>query len=819
MKNGHLVGLVSVSIAALVSVVPCSAAQFRQANDRDGAGSLPKITGQSGDPDRLMFYGNETFSADQIVDGLVTNPDFLLSSHPVAPFAEYLEVIKAKVKAGYRRAGFADADVLVRYDEFTGRILVRIKEGPRYISADISLEGASEPVKEAIVNGLTKEAAKVSSNGGAPEQTPTDKKPLWVHGKPADFSQLRLKALKYKTRSILSEEGYFFPWVDVDVVAGPDKKTARLVVKVEDLGPQGTIDEITIGGNTKNTREEILDYLGLKPGMTFNSKVVTRTERLLRDSARFLHYKISPRPEFSKEAKLKLHIEVHEYEHAPPLGEECSRLQKTMLGLCDYLSRWQDGTDDIVVTYRSEALQSREMGRLEMVISPKKGILLLAWQDAQAADSPLLGAIFVGGDEVALYLPKHGRKIAFSSFSKTIQLSFAMQYDPDENTDNPFAVLFQGGISSGPSNVPYRLNVDLKPVFFMRAAHLYESGEREHSFSYEGDVLNCRNEEFEMTVDAATSRPLEMLVETSKGDFMITTDACAFDKGMAAIDKASSEYVNVLDGENPLGSMLALVAERYVGNKIGRSRSESDSCKQWPCPQQVAEVVRKIVPPSLGEIFSRKDYEHDDTFSVPYDLMSSGNNPMSNMIAGLAAVAFRFTNDVFARGSWPWTLSRETVFILGGMGKYSLVELGRIYESEETGPLGYLTAAKVLSRLSPRLGGAFAAKGLSKMSVEEFHKDIRVFVEGDSKLARCLIETAEALRGLDDAERDALLLIFDAEQAEVIGRSIDILRKDKSTPIKEVIPGACDELWRKFLQKRVEAALRKLATQYSVMNN
>jgi hypothetical protein len=265
--------------------------------------------------------------------------------------------------------------------------------------------------------------------------------------------------------------------------------------------------------------------------------------------------------------------------------------------------------------------------------------------------------------------------------------------------------------------------------------------------------------------------------------------------------------------------MLSLVVEQYVANKIGRSPSESDSCRQGPSPQQVAEVVRKIIPPSLGEIFSRKDYGDDDTFSVPYDLMSGGNNPMSNLVAGFAAVAFRFTNDFFAQGSWPWTLSRETVFILGGMGKYSLAELGKIYESEETGPLGYLATAKVLSRLSPRLGGAFAAKGLSRMSVEAFRKDVRVLLEGDSKLARCLIETAEALRGLDDNERDALLLIFDAEQAEVIGRSIDILRKDKSTPVKEVIPGACDELWREFLQKRVEAALRKLATQYSVMNN
>ena len=58
-----------------------------------------------------------------------------------------------------------------------------------------------------------------------------------------------------------------------------------------------------------------------------------------------------------------------------------------------------------------------------------------------------------------------------------------------------------------------------------------------------------------------------------------------------------------------------------------------------------------------------------------------------------------------------------------------------------------------------------------------------------------------------------------AMSAAHLGRTIDILRKDTSIPIKEAIPAACDELWREVLKERVEAALRELATQYSVMNN
>ncbi len=816
MKNGHLVGLVSVSIAALVSVVPCSAAQFPRANDRDGAASLPKSTGELGDPDRLMFYGNETFAGDQIVGGLVMNPDFLLSSHPVAPFAEYLEVIKAKVKAGYRCGGFADADVLVRYDEFTGKILVRIKEGPRYISADISVEGVPEQVKEAIIKGLTKETAKVSSNAGAPRQTPTDKL-LWIHGKPADFSQLHLTAWKYKIRSLLSEEGYFFPWVDVEIVAEEDKKTARLVAKVQDLGPQGVVDEITVEGNTKNTREEILDYLGLKSGMHFNSKVVARTERLLRDSARFLHYKISPHPEFSKEAKLKLHIEVKEYDNAPPLGAELSILQKSLLQLGDYILGWQEGEEDLIVTYETGTKDNEETKSDQIIVSPTNGILYLAWKGEGGAAKSLAGAVYIGADEVAIYSVKNKRKLVFTRFAGRLVISLAVEYSPDANPERPNSVSFAAGYDSEKSALAVDFDIKINPVTLMHQAHWLESGVDEHSYTHDDGILHCRSEIGEMKIDSKTCRLIEARFKFKDASVRLNTRAGAFESAFAKVKELGAPYPNVFDSKKPISSAVSFFAMNYE-----RSVQKSSGCgSPDQCDSRIAlsDILVKIVPPSLDAYFAEHESSEESEFRVPIDLGSGSQEMLTNLGATLSAAVFKLTDDLFARGSWPWTLSRETVFILGGMGKYSLVELGRIYESEETGPLGYLTAAKVLSRLSPRLGGTFAAKGLSKMSVEEFRKDVRVLLEGDSKLARCLIETAEALRDLDDAERDALLLVFDAEQAEVIGRSIDILRKDKSIPVKEVIPGACDELWREFLQKRVEAALRKLATQYSVMNN
>ena len=114
--------------------------------------------------------------------------------------------------------------------------------------------------------------------------------------------------------------GYFFTKTNLKVIPKNNNGTADLLVEILDEGSQGIIDEIDITGNRKNTREEVLKYLGLASGMAFSRDLITKTNLKLWRSARFLDYQVKSEFVDAGQAKLKLNIELTEYELAPPMN-------------------------------------------------------------------------------------------------------------------------------------------------------------------------------------------------------------------------------------------------------------------------------------------------------------------------------------------------------------------------------------------------------------------------------------------------------------------------------------------------------------------
>ena len=99
-------------------------------------------------------------------------------------------------------------------------------------------------------------------------------------------------------------------------------------------------------------------------------------------------------------------------------------------------------------------------------------------------------------------------------------------------------------------------------------------------------------------------------------------------------------------------------------------------------------------------------------FSIPDDFDPAGMSPGSvfgRWIANGVAIA---SNKLFPYRSWPWTVARESALVATNQGKYTEIELQRLYESEENGPLCYLVTAALLRCVSVPLSRLFAAKGL-----------------------------------------------------------------------------------------------------------
>jgi hypothetical protein len=110
----------------------------------------------------------------------------------------------------------------------------------------------------------------------------------------------------------------------------------------------------------------------------------------------------------------------------------------------------------------------------------------------------------------------------------------------------------------------------------------------------------------------------------------------------------------------------------------------------------------------------------------------------------------RHSDELSDARSWPWTLLREASFAVQRKGSYTEQALAEIYESSETGPLGYLTAAALLGRTQPPLARKFAARGLERLSEADFRRDCRLFLTGDSIISQCCQRLIASLGELND---------------------------------------------------------------------
>src|SRR6266581_766383 len=156
------------------------------------------------------------------------------------------------------------------------------------------------------------------------------------------------------------------------------------------------------------------------------------------------------------------------------------------------------------------------------------------------------------------------------------------------------------------------------------------------------------------------------------------------------------------------------------------------------------------------------------------------------------------------------TLARESGLILTGKTKYTEQALKDIFESSQTGPLGYLAAAKLLSRAQSPLAPVFATKGLDRLSTADFRRDCQLLLDGEFVFAQCFRRLAEAIQRLDDSEVQMLARLQSTSVAESFLHLVQSLREGKDKPLGETIIAALDEYWDKELKRKVEIALRRL---------
>jgi hypothetical protein len=196
--------------------------------------------GEMGDPGKLVFEGNEHFSADNIRNGLMQSPEFLLTSHPSAPWDEYLPALAREIKSGYEAAGYPEAEVKTAADPEKSRILVRIKEGPRYYMADIHVSGAKKIPAATLIQKMqekpdplhhreeliSERLASYNSNASSDEDA------NWTKGAVAGLGTAADHNVTAQVKNLLSQLGFDQAKIKVEQVQDPKQHTVDLRIEI-----------------------------------------------------------------------------------------------------------------------------------------------------------------------------------------------------------------------------------------------------------------------------------------------------------------------------------------------------------------------------------------------------------------------------------------------------------------------------------------------------------------------------------------------------------------------------------------------------------
>src|SRR5207253_8111227 len=114
------------------------------------------------------------------------------------------------------------------------------------------------------------------------------------------------------------------------------------------------IERIEVSGNRKNSRDSILRYLQLKPGMALTSDLAPNISDRLWQAARFLtNYASVGLPD--QQGRVALKIELVEYGPAPSLDQEFTRQEKAQLRMRQWWAKLDQIKEDLVFNFKGPA--------------------------------------------------------------------------------------------------------------------------------------------------------------------------------------------------------------------------------------------------------------------------------------------------------------------------------------------------------------------------------------------------------------------------------------------------------------------------------
>jgi len=777
--------------------------------------------------DRWDFHGNATFSARGLWTGLNTTFDFPELLHPLAPREVFLAAIESHLRLGYQHCGFPNAQVAASYDANADRVSVLIQEGARYLSGPVEVIGAQKMPMERIVKSLTETNA---STGALPlpfqfldnapanrsAATGTNNSNIWSEGQPAQFDNLSLQSLCDRVKNTLAECGFYRSRFSLQVVTNAATRTATLQVKIAEEGPPATIDQIEVVGNKKNSREALLTYLDLKPGMKYTSDLAASINDRLYHSARFLTNSVlASAPDDA--GRLKLTINVLENNDSPPLTEKFKPTEETLLKAREWLAQLGNTRDEAVISvsgYSEAALT------LQCILAPHRGLLVLE-NETVSGTNRLRHALVASSSEIALYVPrlqqKYLTRFSTEQFKSYITVETSAP-GADGNTANLTIGAGFESLDERTNMPPYALSMSLAPAAFVRLAD-----PKKRTSWFADNELICSNANSVLKLDARTGRLIGFTFksgESSHAGLDLHFEPEAFESACSQIEQAGAGFTNVCRTNAPFSSAIGFLGSELV--QLPMVESYLNAILPKATGAQIPALLRQLGNEDLFEaltIFKELEETTNATaegFQIPQQPKAQPDHDgfMQTELAAISQGVLVFGDKIFPPRSWPEILLRDSALLFRGQTTYLPADMTEISASPETGPIGCLASARLLKAVEPFTAKKIAQRGLQQISMDAFRRDYQVLLDEHYLAGQFAAQVATTLSHFNESQLGVLTMVMSKAQVKFIQDCAQQVRTAKpGQPLVETIAPALDVYWNTELKQKIADQLKQIARE------
>jgi tetratricopeptide (TPR) repeat protein len=779
----------------------------------NAAPAKPEAVGDMGGEARLVLEGNQTYSRNNIVKVLGGTLEFHVQSHPSAPLADYLAWIEKMVSRGYQHDGFAKVAVTVKADRAARQIRVRITEGPRFLCGEVKVSGLDKTLAEQL-KGRLREAANTNITAQVPGA------PVfywsWQEGKPVPADAISLADLEHRVPEALAELNRHQAEVRVELSLNQRRRQADLLIQVKKPGMAGTLDQIEVTGLKANTRDELLAFLQLSPGMVMAGNVTNDVVRCLYDSGRFRGHaaKLSP---LAKPGRFKLDIAVVENTDGPSLKQPLSAEQQALLKVREWVLQWPQRTEDWVL--EAEVTKAGRHHRAEVVLS--QAGLAIVHREALATNPPgLARALVATPGLMGLYSAPQQSKLVGRPKGGQLITFVELTSRPREDGSGGGNLTIGAGYTTASKGTPFVLRLDLAPAAFVGLPN-----QGDVVCAVEKGLLSIRSQtnaedQTELIADAATGRLIRCSrVPGSKdGRLTLRCEQGALTRVLREVDTDSAAFTDGFEVQHLWSSGIAFIEREALGvlkqdfpkalDQLGPKFAGGLSSEEALGALAALEVLPwdQLLAPfdsSTSVLFQEKD---EKDFPTVLDRPLPGAQAASDWMKMLGGVMLRANDNFWPRGSWPWAVGRDATFLASGKGGWVTNDVAQLAESGDIGPLGCLVAAQVFSRFDPRLAVPFAKQGVARTTAESLQNDLRVLLSGEQAVPQFLRGTLQRAPSLKEKDLRVFLKLLGTNSLPFILECYSALTISSNLPPDQALRPVVERHWERVIRPRLLTA-------------